>query len=204
MKFKYLFMLLLVFQLAKLPAQSSQQGVLLQQIAALRVYGNYVQKGYSAVKKGLNVIGDFKSGEKLLHSDYFQSLGLVNTVFYDGITAVKIISLQKDIIRDADALQRVLESPLFSPDESSYCQRVKSRLLENCVEQIEFLYDLLTDDTLRMDDARRLESIEGIYREMKDNYTFLREFNAETIGMLKQRQSEVSEAMKSKKLFNIN
>lgn len=204
MKSKYLFTLLLIFQLAKLPAQSSQQGVLLQQIAALRVYGDYVQKGYSVVKKGLNVIGDFKSGEKLLHSDYFKSLGLVNTVFYDGITAARIISLQEKIIHDADVLQDVLDKSSLSQDEIAYCQRVKRRLLEDCWQQIEFLYDLLTDDTLRMDDAQRLESIEGIYSEIKENYTFIKKFTSEAGTMIKERHREGSEAMKSRKLFNIN
>ncbi|SEP06887.1 hypothetical protein [Flavobacterium sp. fv08] len=203
MKAKYLLMFLLLFQVVELPAQSTQQSVLLQQIAALRVYGDYIHKGYNVVKKGLNIIGDFKEGEKLLHSDYFKSLGLINKVIYDDGTAGKAVSLYHQILNDADLYQTVLDSDLLSPQELSYCERVKKRLLGSCHQQIGFLYDLLSDDTLRMDDAKRLESIEDIYREMKDNYTFIKRFNTETVALIKTRQVEGREAVNSAKLFNI-
>lgn len=61
-----------------LQAQAKQQRMLLEQIAALKVYIGYAQKGYSAVKKGLNTIGDFKRGEFNLHTDYLNSLKVVN------------------------------------------------------------------------------------------------------------------------------
>lgn len=205
MKTKYLLvLLLLLFQQADLIAQSTQQGVLLQQIAALKVYGKYVHKGYSIVKKGLDVIGDFKDGEKVLHSDYFQSLGIVNTVLYDGSTASRIIGLQEKIIREASLLEEDLMKSLLRKDEISYCQRVKSRLMEDCWQEMEFLYDLLTDDTLQMEDAQRLESIERIYLEMQGNYTFIKGFVGETRIMINDRQREHIESRKSRALFNIN
>jgi hypothetical protein len=205
MRTKYLFaLLLLLFQQADLTAQSTQQGALLQQIAALKVYGQYVQKGYSIVKKGLDVIGDFKDGEKMLHSDYFQSLGIVNTVLYDGLTVSRIIGLQEKIIREGGLLEEDLMGSLLREDEISYCKRVKSRLMENCWQEMEFLYDLLTDDTLQMEDAQRLQSIERIYLEMKGNYTFIKEFLGETRIMINDRQREHRETLKSRELFNIN
>lgn len=205
MRTKYLFaLLLLLFQQADLTAQSTQQGALLQQIAALKVYGQYVQKGYSIVKKGLDVIGDFKDGEKMLHSDYFQSLGIVNTVLYDGLTVSRIIGLQEKIIREGGLLEEDLMGSLLQEDEISYCKRVKSRLMENCWQEMEFLYNLLTDDTLQMEDAQRLQSIERIYLEMKGNYTFIKEFVGETRIMINDRQREYRETLKSRELFNIN
>lgn len=204
MKTRYMSVLLLIFQVAGLSAQSSQQGVLLQQIAALKVYGQYVQKGYSVVKKGLNVIGDFKDGEKALHSDYFESLGLVSTVLSDGLTTVKIISLQQKVIRESGKLEEALGDSFLTPDEISYCRRVKSRLMESCWEQMELLYDLLTDDTLQMEDAQRLESIERIYHEMKGNYTFIKEFTAQNRSLIHEKQRGYKEVEKSRELFNIN
>ena len=76
--------------------------------------------------------------------------------------------------------------------------------MENCWQEMEFLYDLLTDDTLQMEDAQRLESIERIYLEMKGNYTFIKGFVGEARIMINDRQREHSETQKSKALYNIN
>ncbi|MDQ1166374.1 hypothetical protein [Flavobacterium sp. SORGH_AS_0622] len=54
--------------------QAKQRKELILQIAALQVYIDYAKKGYSAVSKGLNFIGDARKGEVNLHSDYFTSL----------------------------------------------------------------------------------------------------------------------------------
>lgn len=200
------FILLLVFSLSmiRLTAQSTQQGALLQQIAALRVYGEYVQKGYSVVKKGLNVISDFKSGEFGLHSDYFESLGLPNLVVRDSETIIRILSLQEKIIRESARLQEDSIISQLSQDETAYCQRVKSRLLEGCWKELEFLYDVLTDKSLQMGDEERLGSIAGIYQEMSSNYAFIKKFTADTVLLVKEREREVRSSKKSKQLFNIN
>lgn len=200
------FILLLIFSLSmiRMTAQSTQQGALLQQIAALRVYGEYVHKGYSVVKKGLNLISDFKSGEFDLHSDYFESLGLPNPVVRDSETIIRILSLQEKIIRESARLQEDSFISHLSQEEIAYCQRVKSRLLESCWKELEFLYDVLTDKSLQMGDEDRLESIQGIYQEMSSNYAFIKKFTAVTVLLVKEREHEVRSSKKSKQLFNIN
>ena len=188
----------------RLTAQSTQQGALLQQISALRVYGKYVQEGYSVVKKGLNVISDFKSGEFGLHSDYFESLGLPNVVVRDSETIIRILRLQEKIIRESARLQEEYIISLLSHEETAYCQRVKSRLLDSCWKELEFLYDVLTDKSLQMGDAERLAKIQGIYQEMNSNYIFIKKFTADTVLLVEERESEVRGLKKSKQLFDIN
>ncbi len=51
-----------------------QKKSLLQQIAALKVYIDYAQKGYSIAKEGLTLIGNIKNREFDLHSKYISSL----------------------------------------------------------------------------------------------------------------------------------
>ena len=62
MKKLFLFLLLTALMMTDLYGQLKQRKVLLQQIAALKVYTDYAQKGYSEAKKGLTTIGDFKGG----------------------------------------------------------------------------------------------------------------------------------------------
>src|SRR6218665_476162 len=82
-----------------LQAQAKQQRMLLEQIAALQVYIGYAQKGYSAVKKGLNTIGDFKRGEFNLHTAYLNSLKTVNPKIKKYARVTEIIGLQTKIMK---------------------------------------------------------------------------------------------------------
>src|SRR5436190_21373731 len=57
---------------------ATQKKYLLQQIAALQVYTQYLQKGYSIAKTGLTTIGNFKNGHFSLDKDFFASLENIN------------------------------------------------------------------------------------------------------------------------------
>jgi len=49
-----------------------------EQIAALRTYLGYAEKGYSIVESGLNTIKGIKSGEFNMHSAFYNALEAVN------------------------------------------------------------------------------------------------------------------------------
>jgi hypothetical protein len=53
---------------------------LIQQIAALKVYLEYLKKGYKIVDKGLTTIGEIKNGTFNLDKDYLYSLKQVSPV----------------------------------------------------------------------------------------------------------------------------
>jgi len=58
--------------------KKTQRKYLVQQIAALKVYLEYLKEGYAVAKKGLNLVGDIKDGNFNSHAEYFGSLKLVN------------------------------------------------------------------------------------------------------------------------------
>ena len=101
MKKLFLFLLLTALMMTDLYGQLKQRKVLLQQIAALKVYTDYAQKGYSEAKKGLTTIGDFKRGEFNLHSDYFNSLKTVNPKIKTYAKVGEIIAVQLKIIKNS-------------------------------------------------------------------------------------------------------
>lgn len=204
MKAKWIISLVLALQLAPAAAQSSQKGVLLQQIAALRVYGEYLGKGYGIVKNGLNTIGDLKEGEMNLHSGYFASLGLVNTRLSGVVTVGKIIELQQKILSASNSINNSSVSDFLSGSEIAYCQRVRERLLEDCRKELDYLYTILTDQALVMEDAKRLEAIEDIYAAMQANYTFVKQFSNEVRLLIADKQCTQREVHQSRLLNNIN
>src|SRR4051794_9257133 len=70
-----------------------------EQIIALQVYKNDVEKGYKIVKGGLSVIHDIKNGDFHLHKDHFNSLKSVSTIIRDNSKTTGIIDLQLNILQ---------------------------------------------------------------------------------------------------------
>lgn len=204
---KKIFLLVLVIALTtgNLQAQAKQQRVLLQQIAALQVYIGYAQKGYSAVKKGLNTIGDFKRGEFNLHKDYLNSLKVVNPKIKKYARVTEIIGLQIKIMKSCNKLyQQIRQDDLFHGDEADYIKRVFERLIENCDTNLDELLIIVTDGQLEMKDDERVQRIDMIYQSMLDNYTFAENFSSQTKILAVSKAAELKEAKNSRVLIGIN
>ena len=204
---KKIFLLVLFTALAtgNLHAQAKQQRMLLEQIAALQVYIGYAQKGYSAVKKGLNTIGDFKRGEFNLHTDYLNSLKAVNPKIKKYARVTEIMGLQIKIMKSYKNLyQQIQQHDLFHGDEVDYIKRVFERLIKNCDTNLDELLTIVTDGNLEMKDDERMKRIDMIYQNMLDNYAFSESFSDETKILAVSKATELKEAKNSRVLHGIN
>lgn len=161
-------------------AQAKQRKELLLQIAALQVYMDYAKKGYSAVSKGLNFIGDVKKGEVNLHGDYFTSLLKINPRVRNYYKTAEIISLQFTIVKMYKRTYTKLKTDdLFQGNELDYIERSFERLLESCNETLDQLLVLTTDSELELKDDQRIERIDELYKTMVSNYDFCLSFSNE-------------------------
>ena len=204
---KKIFLLVLFTALitGNLHAQAKQQRMLLEQIAALQVYIGYAQKGYSAVKKGLNTIGDFKRGEFNLHTDYLNSLKTVNPKIKKYARVTDIIGLQTKIMKSYKILyQQIRQDDLFHGDEVDYIRRVFERLIKNCDTNLDELLTIVTDGKLEMKDDERMKRIDMIYQNMLDNYAFSESFSNETKILAVSKAAELKEAKNSRVVNGIN
>lgn len=201
----FLLLLFTALTTGSLYAQAKQQRVLLQQIAALQVYIDYAQKGYSAVKKGLNTIGDFKRGEFNLHSDYFNSLTTVNPKIKKYERVAEIIVLQMKIMKTYKSLhQKIRQGDLFHGDEVDYIKRVFERLIKNCDNNLDELFNIITDGKLEMKDSERMARIDMIYSDILDMYTFSESFSKETKILALSKATQFKEAKNSRVLHGLN
>src|SRR3954471_3868317 len=69
-----------------------------EQIIALQVYKNDVEKGYRIVQGGLSAIHEIKNGDFNLHKDYFSSLKSVSTAILNNSETNTIVDLQLQIL----------------------------------------------------------------------------------------------------------
>lgn len=191
---------LLLFS-GKLHAQNKYQKELLLQIAALKVYIEYGQKGYGVVKKGLGFISDVKKGEVNLHQDYFSSLKKVNPKIKNYFKVTEIVLMQIQIIKSyKETLKQLHNGDLFHGNELDYIQRAFDRLFENCNATLNELLEITTDVNLEMKDDQRMESIDNLYLTMIDDYTFCQNFCKEAKVLSLARMKENKEVKWSRVL----
>ncbi|WP_163400660.1 hypothetical protein [Flavobacterium fluviatile] len=178
----------------QMQAQAKWRKELLLQIAALKVYIEYAQKGYSTVKKGLNFIGDLKKGELNLHSDYFTSLRKINPKIKKYYKVAGIISLQLNIIKISNnTFKELRKDDLFHGDEIDYIEKSFDRLFDNCNRTLDELLTVTTDSKFEMKDDERIKRIDILYKMMMDDFVFCRTFSNESKILMINRAKEKSD-----------
>lgn len=198
---KKVFLLLLAVLLLTqqgIHGQAKQRKELLLQIAALQVYIDYAKKGYSAVSKGLNFIGDAKRNEVNLHGAYFTSLLKINPRVRNYYKAAEIIAMQIKIMKLYKKTCADLKTAdLFHGSEMDYIERSFKRLLENCSDTLNQLIVLTTDSKLELKDDQRIQRIDELHKTMLEDYNFCISFSGDLKLLAISKAADQKEAKNS-------
>jgi len=179
--------------------KKTQKRYLLQQIAALKVYIDYAQKGYSIASKGLTTIRDIKNGDYNLHRDFLGSLKLVNNKIKRYGKVADIIAFQLRIVKESkQGLRKIRETGQLTGDEIDYCTRVFDLLMGECLKNIDELLQVITSGELEMKDDERIKRIDKLYIDMQNKYGFCAHFSNEMAILVYQRMGEQSEINRSR------
>lgn len=198
------FTTLLLLAALTISAQSKQDRVMLQQIAALKTYGSYIKKGYRIAKDGLAFIGNIKNGELNLHTLFFDGLANVSPFVRQYPKIASLLELNNNIVLLQEKLSGQIADDLFHGNEKDYIRRVIARVLSGCADDIEALESVLSESSLVADDEDRISRIDALYSNMEDRYTFARTFYDECVALAAARQQELSGIRQSRELNNIN
>lgn len=168
--------------------KKTQIKYLQQQIAANKVYIEFLQKGYAITRNGLNAIQHIKDGDLCLHNDFFGSLKAVNPKIKASKKVSAIIALSVKIIRESNTgLQQARMMNQFTGEELNYCSKVFEDLKKDCLHRIDELFALITNRELMMRDDERIKRIGGLYADVQDKYGFCTSFNNEMKLLAVQR-----------------
>lgn len=182
--------------------KKTQKKYLIQQIAALRVYLDYLKKGYKIVDKGLTIVGDIKQGKFDLDIEYLESLKNVNPAVSGSAKVASIIAYQRMIMIEFREVKKLAnESDLFTTEEKRYVESVYANMLRQSEMSLDELDRVLTDSEFEMKDDERVKRIDGLYLDMKDKYVFTKSFSNSTQVLVAQRAKEESEVGVSEKLI---
>lgn len=184
--------------------RKTQIKYLLKQIAGLQTYIGYVQKGYQVVDKGLGMIGDIKDGDFKLHQFFIDALSLVKPLIRDKAKLPEMIALQiKMITMYQRSVKRIKGSGQLTQKELDHIIKVSFRLLDASTDNLMELVKLVTDDSYVMKDDERIRRIDGLHKQMYDQYSMMRSFCNENTVLVMQRMQEQNEVDVMRKLYQV-
>jgi hypothetical protein len=192
--------LFILFTASGLSAKSQDSGSeikpMIKQIALLKTYIAYLEKGYDIARKGLNTISDIKNGHWKMDIEFFNSLKNVNPKIKDYVKVAAIVKYQVGIA----TICRQLKKQDFNNDEIAYVNRVILHLIGECEIRGDQLAMIIADQKLQMSDDERIKNIDRIYEEVQDQYSFIRNFSNEASTLILQRVKEKNDVEVSQKL----
>ena len=184
--------------------KKTEKKYLFEQITALKAYSNYVSKGYSIVKNGLNTVQHIKQGDLSLHTNYFISLISVDPKIKKYARVADIISIQKGISKQTSiAIRNLSGDKQFTSIELRYLENVLNDLLGNCAKNLDELFNLITNGGMQMKHGERIQAIDKLYADMLDKKVFITSFCNDAVRLSTQRANEEKEVAISKKLNDI-
>jgi hypothetical protein len=179
--------------------KQTQTQYLAQQIAALKVYASYLQKGYEIVDGGLNTIGDIKGGHLKLDRQFFEGLTTIHQkVRSRAIDVLQLYSnIEKAIAKDRRFLRRSTALERFEKEFAEKVYKGTEQVLKKFYDEL----NQLLDGSFKMTDDERLIRVEGIYIAMNENYQFLKRFSQDIQKMEIQKQQESKDVKILKRLY---
>lgn len=180
---------MLLFAGLKSNAQSKQIKLYLEQIAANKIYIEYLKKGYSIVKGGLTTIGNIKNGHFRLDSDFFTALESINPKIRNYSKVTDIVTYNISIMQEfRRTIQQARQAGLLSENELSYIDKVFSNLMNGCTGITDALTLFITPAQVKMSDDERIKQIDALHKDMLDRYVFSKDFCSEINLLMLQRK----------------
>lgn len=181
--------------------KKTQKEYLVKQIAALKVYANYLKEGYDIAQKGLSMVSDIKGRNFGDHKEHFGSLKIVKDDLGNDSRIHLILTRQVAIINELNELKNVCRNnESLTRQEVRYVNSVYTNLLRECEGTIAQLQTVTSDGAYQMTDDERIESIEAIYHDMNTKYAFTRTFCNSTEMLIMQRSAEKLEIESARSL----
>jgi len=203
---KRIFLLfLLIPRLGFSQSQEAKQLLLdVEKLAGLKLMLQNMKTGYEILHKGYTTISDLSKGNFNLHKTFLDGLLQISPAVAKYQKIAEIIDFQLRIVKDyKSAFAEFKNCKQFTPDEIDYMGKVYANLFNESLKQLDALAMVITAGSLRMTDDERIKAIDKIHAEVKDQYTFLEEFNNSTAMLSAQRDDEQRQIDLMRKIHGI-
>ena len=157
--------------------KKTQTEYLIKQIAALKIYFQYLKKGYEIAGKGLHTVGDIKNGSFDLDKGYLNSLKQVSPVVRNSPKADDILLYHHHVKVDFRKLYEDCKSDEnLTNEEIRYIQAVYANMLRECKASLDELDLIVTAGETEMNEDERLQRLDKVYLDILEKYSFTQDF----------------------------
>lgn len=186
-------------------SQEVQQLLLnVEKLAQFKKILNNMYTGYKIIYKGYTTIKSISEGNFDLHRNFLDDLLQVSPAVRKYKRISDIASYQLRIAKEyKSAFNRFKQDKHFSTDEIEYLGNVYNNLFQQSLKCLDELAMVITAGKLRMSDDERLQAIDRIYNEVIDQFSFLQEFNNSTAVLAIQREKDMMDIERSRKIYSI-
>lgn len=186
--------------------QAIQQLLLdVEKLTQLKNILTELKEGYQIVSNGYTTIKNISEGNFSLHDIFLKSLLEVSPAVKNYMRVKDIFDAQLSIVREyKNALKQFRGSGEFSIDEINYLEKVYTNLFNHSLDNLQTMTMVITAGKLRMSDDERIKSIDGVWKEVTQQLTFLRHFNNQARILCLQRAKEKNDLSTMNKLYDVN
>lgn len=189
-------------------AQSTEIQQLLLNVEKLAQFKSILsdmKTGYQILTTGYNAVKDISKGNFSLHETFLEGLMAVSPEVRKYHKIVDIISMQSRIVSEyKGAFSKFKSSGNFNVQEVDYMASVYGQLNKQSLQNLDALLMVITAGQLRMSDDERLTAIDRIFEDTQEKLMFLRHFNAQGVGISRQRSLEHRDVSTMQELFKSN
>lgn len=182
--------------------KETQIKYMVEQIGALKAYGEVVNKGYDIAHNGLTSVFNSKEGDYRQHNNYFLSLWKVKPGVKTYSKVLTILSMKTDIEKQYRQIKSS-STEFLNDKERSYINAVYASLISTCNDLADELEMVVNDGKLQLKDDERIQRIDKIYLQMQDRYQFSQAFASEIKILVINRLKEEGEVNKLSALFGM-
>ena len=201
----FCFPLLFCSKSSRAQEQEIQQLLLdLEKLSQLKNILSDLKKGYEIHSGGYQAIKNISEGNFNLHQAFLDHLLEVNPMVRNYKRVADIVSLQIRIVATyKQTFKQFKASGKFRPEEIQYMSQVYVNLFSQSFKNLEDLTMVLTTGKLRMSDDERIGAIDTIWKEIEEEWTFLRHFNGQAKVLAIQRVKEAGDINSLKGIYGI-
>lgn len=162
-----------------------------EQLAALKMYGDVLDKGYAIAKNGLAIIGNIKRGDFRLHQEYFSSLQSVNPAIQDWPEIRAIMNLQVNLVLEIQTIRAALEKEQYLQlEEKVYVRSLLDNVAGESLHHIDDLLALIHSGLATLKDDQRMLRLESLSDCLQKDAVFLKKLREATVKLGRQRSSD--------------
>lgn len=184
--------------------RATQKEYMLTQIAALKLYIGYAEKGYSIAKDGLHTISDIKQSDFGQHLAYFTSLSKVNPAVKHNQVTIDFLNLNRRCLQNCRiGLRQIAVSTMLTAAEAAYLTKVFRTVDAECDQLNDEFNQMISDNASTLSDEQRIERLEMLKNAQQSAYEFSVSCIESSRALQRDREGQAKNLYRLKQLYNI-